>query len=149
ATPGFHFRPVDDNPSLSWVEGFSWTRQHSTYLPTCFVYQSPCQGAGECVFHTVSTGLACSPTAAEARLLALYEVLERDPITIAGPRGLELRRVRPPHEPVLADLYQRLAEKHAHATVLDATTELGIPVRIALLEQRQGAVTACAVGMAA
>src|SRR5262249_10256039 len=67
ATPGFHFRPVDDNPSLSWVEGFSWTRQHSTYLPTCFVYQSPCQGAGECVFHTVSTGLACSPTAAEAR----------------------------------------------------------------------------------
>jgi ribosomal protein S12 methylthiotransferase accessory factor len=151
ATPGWHFRHVPPTTVLDWVAGWSWTHQRSVYLPTCFVYQQPCAGAGQCLFHPVSTGLACATTTETARLTGLCEVLERDAIMIAWLYGLELPRLRPPlDDPVIQELSQRITTTGLHATVLDATMpDIGLPVRIALVERRAGVSAACAVGMAA
>ena len=151
ATPGWHFRRGTATTVLNWVAGWSWTHQRVVSLPTCFVYQEPCMGAGQCLFHAVSTGLACATTAEAARLTGLCEVLERDAIMLAWLYGLELPRLRPPlDDPVLQELYQRIAATGLHATVLDATTpDTDLPVRIALVEWRAGVSAACAVGMAA
>lgn len=149
AHPGFHFQRLETTSVLPWVEGWSWTQQRTTLLPTAFVYQSPCRGTG-CVFHTVSTGLACHTDPAHARLSGFCEVIERDAMMIAWLNGLELPRIRPPaHDPVLQELYRRIADKHMRATVLDATTDVGMPVRIALLETGDTPPTACAIGTAA
>ncbi len=149
--PALHFGRFTDTTVLDWVEGWSWTQQRPQYIPTCFVYQEPCAGARQCIFHAVSTGLACSATDEVARLVGLYEVMERDAIMIAWLNGLELPRLRPPADDVvLNEIYRRLAAKRIQATVLDATTaDTGLPVRIALVENRDGAPPECAVGMAA
>jgi ribosomal protein S12 methylthiotransferase accessory factor len=85
-----------------------------------------------------------------AILSGLCEVIERDAIMIAWLNGLALPRVLPPsHDPVLTELYRRLSHKHLRATVLDATTDIGLPVRIALVENAVGALRECSVGMAA
>lgn len=150
AAPSFHFQRVRETSVLAWVKGWSWTQQRSRYLPTCFVYLEPCAGAERCVFHGVSTGLACGATAEQARLAGLCEVIERDAIMIAWLNGLELPRVQPPADGAgLAALYHKIAAVRLQATVLDATTDIGLPVRIALVEDQGGAPEACAVGMAA
>jgi ribosomal protein S12 methylthiotransferase accessory factor len=152
ATPAFHFRRLHDTAVLQWVEAWSWTHARPTYLPTDFVYQGRCGAARRqaCYFHTVSTGLACGTTAETAILGGLCEVIERDAIMLAWLHGLELPRVVPPAgDPVLDALYQRLARQHMRATVLDATTDVGLPVRIALLDNPREEPQECAVGMAA
>jgi ribosomal protein S12 methylthiotransferase accessory factor len=69
---------------------------------------------------------------------------------IAWLHGLELPRLLPPvDDPVLDALYRRLQHAHRRATVLDATTDIGLPVRIALVENAAGAPVECAVGVAA
>lgn len=148
--PQFHFRPLTDTQRLAWVEGWSWTNRQAAYLPTCFVYQGHCRADHPCVFHTVSTGLACGTSEAMTVLSGLCEVIERDAIMIAWLHGFELPRVLPPvGDPVLDLLYQGLAARHMQATVLDATSDLGVPVRLALVEHPTGMPAACAVGMAA
>jgi ribosomal protein S12 methylthiotransferase accessory factor len=102
------------------------------------------------MFHNVSSGLACSIRAETAMLSGLCEVIERDAIMIAWLNGLELPRLVPPAgDPVLDELYRRIAAKHMHATVLDATSDVGLPVRLALVEHQADVPVECAVGMAA
>jgi ribosomal protein S12 methylthiotransferase accessory factor len=152
AEPDFHFHRMDENTVLHWVEGWSWTHARPAYLPTCFVYQGRCgaEGGRACYFHTVSTGLACSATAETAILAGLLEVIERDAIMIAWLNGLELPRMIPlTGDSVLDELYRRAAQKQIRVTVLDATTDVGVPVRIALVENGTGDAVECAVGMAA
>ena len=151
ATPGWHFRRATPTTILDWVAGWSWTHRRAVYLPTCFVYQQPCAGAGQCLFHPVSTGLACATTVEAACLTGLCEVVERDAIMLAWLYGLELPRRRPPlADPVVQALSQRMIATGLHATVLDATMpDIGLPVRIALVERHAGVPAACAVGMAA
>lgn len=149
-TSQFHFRAVNAHSLLHWVAGHSWTHRRQTYLPTCLVYQSPCHGLQQCIMHTPSTGLACGLTEDVALLGGLCEVLERDAIMIAWLYGVALPRLLPPREDaVLADLYQRIDRCHARATVLDATLDTGLPVRIAMLESPAEAPAECAIGMAA
>jgi len=152
ADPDFHFYPISDTTVLHWVAGWSVTSAQQTYLPTCLVYQGRCGAdTGDvCHFHTVSTGLACSLTDEMAILAGLYKVIEHDAIMIAWLNGLELPRLAPPAgDPVLDELYHRLQRAHRRTTVLDATTDLGLPVRLALVENAAGAPVECAMGMAA
>jgi ribosomal protein S12 methylthiotransferase accessory factor len=152
AAPNFHFRRLDEEAVLEWVEGWSLTYARPVYLPTCFVYQGRCgaERGRACYFHTVSTGLACATTAETAILSGLCEVIERDAIMLAWLHGLELPRVLPPvGDAVLDELYRRTAQQQMRATVLDATTDVGLPVRLALVENTQDAPVECAVGMAA
>jgi ribosomal protein S12 methylthiotransferase accessory factor len=150
AAPLFHFQRPHETLALEWITGWSWSQQRPQYVPVCFVYLGPCAGADRCVFHAVSTGLACGPSEDQARLAGLCEVIERDALMIAWLNGLELPRVRPPTaDPELGVLYQKIAAAQMQATVLNATTDVGLPVRIALVETQRGMAAACAVGMAA
>ncbi len=99
--PQFHFQSLHEDVELPWVPSWSWTEQQVVYVPACFVYQLPCTGTSTCVFHSVSTGLACASDIATARLSGLCEVIERDAIMIAWLYGLRLPRLQPvPEDPV-------------------------------------------------
>jgi ribosomal protein S12 methylthiotransferase accessory factor len=149
AQPGFHFSPPNPIQPLSWVEAWSVLHQRTTLVPSEFVYMERCQGAG-CLVHSVTTGLACAPSPVMAAVSALCEAIERDGIMLAWLAGLELPRVHPPSgDPIVQDLLNRITRQGLRATVLDATTDIAVPVRIALLEAPEGSPGELAVGMAA
>jgi ribosomal protein S12 methylthiotransferase accessory factor len=149
ATPGFHFLHLQPTHRLSWTEAWSVTRQRTVLVPSEFVYMERCRGP-RCLTHSVTTGLACAPSLAAAAVSALCEAIERDGIMIAWLGGVELPRVQPAStDPVVSELLNRIARQHLRATVLDATTDIAVPVRIAVLEPAEGSPTELAVGMAA
>ncbi len=149
AQPGFHFSPPHPMQPLPWAEAWSVIDQRTTLVPSEFVYMERCRGAG-CLVHSVTTGLACAASPAAAAVSALCEAIERDGIMIAWLTGLELPRVRPPaDDPIVRDLLERMARQRLRVTVLDATTDIAVPVRIALLEPVEAVSAELAVGMAA
>jgi ribosomal protein S12 methylthiotransferase accessory factor len=81
---------------------------------------------------------------------ALGEAIERDGIMIAWLGAVELPRMRPPsRDAVIGELLTRIERQHLRATVLDASTDIGVPVRIAVLETAESPPRELAVGMAA
>lgn len=147
--PGFHFSPPHPKQPLSWAEAWSVIHQRTTLVPSEFIYMERCRGAG-CLVHSVTTGLACATSPAAAAVSALCEVIERDGIMIAWLAGLELPRVRPPAgDPIVHDLLGRIVRQGLRVTVLDATTDIAVPVRIALLRPTEPRSAELAVGMAA
>ncbi len=149
AQPGFHCSPPHPTALLSWTEAWSILHQRTTLVPSEFVYMERCPGPG-CLVHSVTTGLACAPSPVMAAVSALCEAIERDGIMLAWLAGLELPRVHPPAgDPIVHDLLHRIARQGLRATVLDATTDIAVPVRIALLEAPEGSPAELAVGMAA
>ncbi|MGH7334221.1 MAG: YcaO-like family protein [Candidatus Rokuibacteriota bacterium] len=149
AQPGFHFSPPHPMQPLSWAEAWSVVHQRASLVPSEFVYMERCRGRG-CLAHSVTTGLACAASAEAAAAAALCEAIERDGIMLAWLAGLELPRLRPPSgDPIVDELLGRIARQCLSATVLDATTDIALPVRIALLEPAEGSAAGLAVGMAA
>jgi ribosomal protein S12 methylthiotransferase accessory factor len=149
AQPGFHFAPAQPMRPLSWAEAWSVIRQRTVLVPSEFVYMERCQGA-DCLVHSVSTGLACELSPVAAAVSALSEAIERDGIMIAWLAGLELPRLRPPlDDPIVHELLGRMTRQRLRATVLEASTDIAVPVRIALLEPMEDRPAEVAVGMAA
>jgi ribosomal protein S12 methylthiotransferase accessory factor len=149
AQPGFHFAPPGSSQLLAWAEAWSVTRRERVLVPSEFVYMERCAGTG-CLAHSVTTGLACGASPEAAAVAALGEAIERDGIMIAWLGALELPRLRPPAEDaVVGELLTRIDRQGLRATVLDASTDIAVPVRIAVLEEASGPPREVAVGMAA
>ena len=69
---------------------------------------------------------------------------------IAWLAAVELPRMRPPSaDPVIHELLGRIERQRLRATVLDATTDIDVPVRISVLESADDPPRELAVGMAA
>ena len=149
AQPNFHFTTPNAEQAVSWAETWSVLHQRTVLVPSEFVFMERCRGTG-CLMHSVTTGLACASSPAAAAVSALCEAIERDGVMIAWLTGLQLPRVLPPpSDSIVRDLMDRIERQRLRATVLDATTDIGIPVRIAVLEPDQVRAAEIAVGMAA
>ena len=124
----------DPLAEIDWSPVWSFTRERHCYLPTSMLYGIPAERRGETEPGSDSNGCAAGNTLEEAILQGFFELVERDAFAIWWYNRLSLPGV---------DLHSFDDEYLAAATgyyrdyqrdlwLLDATSDLGIPVFIAL-----------------
>jgi ribosomal protein S12 methylthiotransferase accessory factor len=129
----------DESRAIEWTPAWSLTHAEPRWLPTRFCYFEYADHApgddGDNVFcKPDSNGCASGSTFEEAVLQGLLELVERDSCAMWW-----YNRVRRPafdlrtfDSAILRRLERFCADRRRGLTVLDATTDLGIPVAIAL-----------------
>jgi oxazoline/thiazoline synthase len=129
----------DDSRAIDWTPAWSLTHGESRWLPTRYCYfnyaDALAETEGENVFCIAdSNGCASGSTLEEAILQGLLELVERDACALWW--YSRVRRpafdLRPFDSPFLRRIQALCSAKRRGLHVLDLTTDLGIPVAIAL-----------------
>lgn len=129
--------PLEDTRPIDWTPLWSLSSQRVKYLPTQLLYFSaPETGKNGARFAmSCSNGGAAGNTIEEAILQGLLELIERDAVAIwwynrLHKPGVAVESFGGSYLPDLADHYRRCYRRQAWA--LDLTSDLGIPVFVAL-----------------
>ena len=121
---------------LAWAQVWSLTRRAPTMLPASQVflpYRPSAPGESE-VFGTYSTGVAAAANVHEATFFGLCEAIERDAFMNAWLNRLALPRVDHLADADWAADFARIYDRPGlRYHVLDATTDVGVPVAICAL----------------
>ena len=125
---------LDPNAEIDWTPVWSLTERRHRYLPTAILYGMAAEEGGQPDLKADSNGCAAGNTLEEAILQALFELVERDAFAIWWYNRLRLPEVDLASfgDDYLAsarDYYRRLRRE---MWVLDATSDLGIPVFVAV-----------------
>lgn len=130
---------------ISWTAAYDLISRRHYWVPVDLVISPSCEG----VTHGVETnGLASGNTILEATLHALYEVIERDAISIADfgdmmgeatdPRLEPVRMIDPASLPAQARAwFGSLTSEEMRLGIRHMTTDVGVPVYGALLVDPQ------------
>jgi ribosomal protein S12 methylthiotransferase accessory factor len=138
---------VDDE--LSWVVGENLDSGAKIHIPAQLVYLSYPPDAEPFVRNPISTGLAAGSSREMALCNGLCELIERDAFMIYYLNTTELPIIDiDTASPRIQRLVDRVIAHGLELTLLDATTDLGVPVVIAVLVDRESrpAVTVAAAG---
>lgn len=140
--------PFTAGTPTAWVPGFDLSRRRPVLVPAPFVYLPYRYAPGEpFVTDCHSTGLACARRLDDAVLRGLYEVVERDALSILWHASLAVPRIALDREDALGAFYrERLACRGVRCELLDATLDVGIPTVVAVLLHPRGGLV---VGSAA
>jgi ribosomal protein S12 methylthiotransferase accessory factor len=127
-------QPIDWSPAWSLSEG------RTRWLPTRYCYIGYDDGSGDEFCRADSNGCAAGATLEEAILQGFFELVERDACALwwyncLRRPALDLASFG---EPFLARAVQHFAAQGRHLWALDLTTDLGIPVVVALSSDAQG-----------
>ncbi len=132
--------PFDPEAVMEWSPAWSLTRGEARWLPTAYCYFDYPQEYDAAVCWSCSNGNAAGNTREEAILQGFLELVERDGVALWW-----YNRVRPPAvdldsfgEPYLGEVRAYLEKRKRDLWVLDATTDLGIPVFVALSRRTDG-----------
>lgn len=135
--------PLDETVPIDWTPLWSLTAQRHVYLPTQLVYFRAPASQGD---HTVysmgcSNGNASGNTVEEAILQGFFELVERDAVALwwynrLPKAGVEVDTFGEPYLLELANHYRQHYQRDVWA--LDLTSDLGIPVFVAVSRMREG-----------
>lgn len=135
--PGFPWVTFENSTPIRWVAAVDMHTGSICYVPAAMVYVPYFyyQGAGDApIVQPISTGLACHCSPTEAAIGAICEVIERDAFTITWQAGLPRAQVR---IETLSDgnyqLVQRFERSGSTVTILDITTDVGVPTFLSIL----------------
>lgn len=120
----------DKSAPLRWVRGISLTDSRPIWIPAILVYlQITPLSAGERIAMPISTGCAAHLTLEQALLSGLFEVIERDSISLVWLQQLNLPRIELDEVPAWLEgfIAHNEASRDVTQIFFDATTELGIP----------------------
>jgi ribosomal protein S12 methylthiotransferase accessory factor len=135
AKPDFPYhKPSRDDP-IGWVNGYSLSRRRSILVPAFCVYQPYLSMTGEApVIQQVTTGLACGNTPEEAILSGIYEVIERDAAMLMWMQSRRAPKVKigAGAPAVVAETITRFGPLASFVTLLDVTSNVGIPSYVAV-----------------
>lgn len=129
-------RPHLDHP-LRWIRGVDLHTREPAWVPLICTYLFvPPVALGERIWNPISTGCA-THTSVEAALLAgLLECIERESIAVLWLQKLSLPVIDTATLPQAAVSYVRDFERHgAMVSLIDATTDLGVPTVYCLLRR--------------
>ncbi len=141
-TTVYHYVPAPFDPEapVEWTPVWSLTRERVAYLPTAFCFFEYPYPGGEPYCMSCSNGNAAGNTLEEAILQGFLELVERDSVALWW-----YNRVRRPAvdldsfgEPYLRRLTDFLQKYRRDLWVLDLTSDLDIPVFIALSQRTDG-----------
>ena len=146
--PGFHYKRFKEDTPMRWVEGYNLTRQCPMLVPAGMVYLAyDFLSADECCSPSVSTGAAAAISLEEAILKGIYEVVERDSLTIMWLAQLGVPRVKMGGR--FSALMEQLAGFNLELYVHYITLDVDIPAFWGMLVNREGQKPVMAVGASA
>lgn len=152
AEAGFPWVPFTTSTPLRWTRARDAATGEELGVPAAMVFMPYVyhQAEGEVpVVQPISTGLACHMGRARAELSAICEVVERDAFTITWQAGLARPQVR---IETLSDANYDLVERFERAggivTILDITTDCGIPTILSVLRSEAAHCAALVVAAA-
>ena len=130
----------DPDAEIEWTPVWSLTRQRHCYLPTSMLYSMPAEERGPADLIADSNGCAAGNTLEEAILQGFYELAERDAFAIWW-----YNRLRAPavdlsglDDEYLASAPGQYARYERDLWMLDITSDIGIPVFVALSRRPDG-----------
>jgi ribosomal protein S12 methylthiotransferase accessory factor len=136
--------PLDDNQLIDWTPLWSLTSQCHQYLPTQLVYYRASASEGDATLYSMgcSNGNASGNTLEEAILQGFFELVERDAVALwwynrLPKAGVEIATFGEPYLLELTDHYRQHYKREIWA--LDLTSDLGIPVFVAVSKMITGA----------
>ncbi len=127
--------PFDQTEAMDWSPVYSFTEHAFKYLPTIFCYaQYPAGDEANLYAYPDSNGCAAGNTIEEAILQGFLELVERDATAIWWYNRLrrpavDLTTTNNPYVTEMIQYYQSLGRS---LWVLDITSDLGIPVFVAI-----------------
>lgn len=135
--------PFDEDAVISWTPVWSLTQRRHRYLPTGLLYYGVPDDNGTHGRHYVhgdSNGAAAGSSIEDAVLQGLLELIERDAVAIwwynrTRAPGVDLDAFSDPWLDELRSVYAGLGRE---VWVLDVTSDLGIPVMVAISRNISG-----------
>ncbi|MDD2923576.1 TOMM precursor leader peptide-binding protein [Rhodoferax sp.] len=134
--------PLDDDTRIDWSPVWSLTEQRHKYLPTQLLYYgAPASAGSRQVFaYSCSNGNASGNQLEEAVLQGFFELVERDAVALwwynrLKKPGVDVASFDEPGLLALMAHYQTLGRE---TWALDLTSDLGIPVFVALSRLSDG-----------
>ena len=125
---------LDPDAEIDWTPVWSFTQRRHRFLPTSMLYSMPAEARGPADLIADSNGCAAGNTLEEAILQGFYELAERDAFAVWW-----YNRLRAPEvdlasfdDGYLAAARDYYARHDRDLWVLDVTSDLGIPVFVAL-----------------
>lgn len=144
--------PLTASTPIDWTPLWSLTAQRHKYLPTQLVYFRASATETDKSFYSMgcSNGNASGNTLEEAILQGFFELVERDAVAMWWYNRLLKPAVAvdtfgEPYLLVLADHYRQHYQREMWA--LDLTTDLGIPVFVAVSKRMEGKEEHIVVGL--
>jgi len=132
--------PFDPEAEIDWSPVWSLTHERVRYLPTQFCYFGYPHDCDQDFCVDCSNGNAAGNTLEEAVLQGLFELVERDGVSLWWYNRVQ----RPAVElesfgvPYLAQLQEYLASRNRELWALDLTSDLGIPVIASVSRRTDG-----------
>jgi oxazoline/thiazoline synthase len=125
--------PFDPEMEIEWTPVWSMTEERFKYLPTAYCYYNY-KGKHPHFCYGDSNGNAAGNTLEEAILQGFLELVERDAVAIwwynrIQRPGVDLNSLQEPYYSSLQEYYSQIGRE---IWVLDITTDLGVPVFVAL-----------------
>ena len=152
-TPDFPWVRFLDTTPVRWTKGTDLTTGQTCGVPAAMVfmpYQYYCQSGEVPIAQPISTGLAAHLGWSRAAVSAICEVIERDAFTITWQGGLARAQLR---VETLSDrnydLVERFERTGSAVTILDITTDIGIPTVLSVLQSTADHAPALVVAAAA
>lgn len=153
AANGFPFVSFTPRTPISWTSAYSLTRQTQLLVPASLVYLPYMHGELESLIApTVSTGLSTGRSREEAALHGLYEIIERDAVTLAWLTRSHRGNLDPNDLPDPGA--RRVFEEHFTApglryTIADVRSNLDLPTVVVLQEGNSSLGPIVTIGSAA
>jgi len=149
ATPGFRYARPDDQASIGWTRALELPGGSEAFAPASLVYLYFQAGGPHGYFcPPTSNGLAAGPGLSAAVLGGLYELIERDAFLVGWMNRLPVRRV---DYSGMAGIAARIRAHYGRfgieALAFDLTTDVGVPVMLALAVDRSGNGPAVVAGL--
>lgn len=144
--PGCPIELPDPDARIRWVEAVELTSREPRLVPQTMSHMfSP--EAGENFWNPISTGCAIHRTQVRALLGGLYEVVERDALSLAWLRRLRLPRLAPATiSTEVAEIISWYRDRHTKIHLFDATTDVPIPAIYCVVETPHDSRVAQVVG---
>ena len=130
----------DPDAKVSWSPVWSFTERRHRWLPTSILYVTPAEQRLPNEAKSDSNGCAAGNTLEEAILQGFYELVERDAFAIWWYNrlrlpGVDLESFDDDYLNAAPDYYARL---NRELWVLDATSDFGVPVFVAVSRRTDG-----------
>jgi ribosomal protein S12 methylthiotransferase accessory factor len=149
ATPGFKYAKPDDQSKIGWTRAVELPDRSEAFAPASLVYlYFNTEGPEGYFCPPTSNGLAAGPSLDAAILGGLYELIERDAFLLTW-----MNRLPAPHVDYagIGGIADRIRSHYARfgveALVFDLTTDIGVPVMMAMAVDRSGEGPAVVVGL--
>lgn len=136
ADPLFSYKPFNASTRVRWTPAVDLMDMSEVHVPACAVWMPYYfdLGSGETpIMQPISSGLAAHCSLEEATLGGLLEVIERDAFSLTWQGGLSHPKIRiETLSDANYDLVRRIEATGHEVHLLNATTDLGVPVVISV-----------------